>query len=332
MTQFTAHTPDAVSDMESLTALESMAKLSINTPDAYISANAKRWMELFGLTRKEAERAMESHLNNFSRKTVSDEQWALLSGTAETQDHDQESYTYHISRLLKMEKKKTSPAKQARDAQQQKYLFKLVYPLDTVEKVCEAANLGQDPQIAVDEEATSTCVIVDATARATFDEKYQTFKLTFVAIPRPAEKALSANSIAPTLGIDATLPQYRIDYTPEPTQDQYPVPYFFYGTLADGSKLAALLNLEKSPTFEHAVLRRGKLKSWGKYHALVKGAQSATVDGWIYVVQSRQHEDALRTYEGGNYEVVRCDILDCERAEMIKGLTFRFCGGRQTLR
>ena len=46
----------------------------------------------------------------------------------------------------------------------------------------------------------------------------------------------------------------------------------------------------------------------------------------MYVVQSKEHEDELRMYEGGNYEVVRCKI-EVEGGEtMVDGLTFRFCG------
>jgi hypothetical protein len=313
--------------MDLLAALESMAELSINTADAYISANTGRWMKLFNLTQEQAERAIEAHLSNLSRRTVSNEQWALLSGTPEARNHDQESYAYHISNLSKTKKKKMVPNPQ------KKYLLKLEYPLDTIEKLCEAVNLLQKPETAVDEEGTSVFAIIDATTRAAIEARFQSFDLTFVDISRrPAEKALSASSIAPTLGTDATLPQHRIDSTPEPAQDQYPVPYFFYGMLADGPKLAALLDLDKSPTFEPAVLRRGKLRAWRQYRALVDGEERDTVDGWMYVVRNREDEDALRNYEGGNYEVIRCEILVGERAEMVEGLTFRFCGDEEMLR
>jgi hypothetical protein len=156
--------------------------------------------------------------------------------------------------------------------------------------------------------------------------------LTFVEIRSPSEKALSANTLAPTMGIDVTLPQHRISHIPKPAQDEYPVPYFFYGTLAHGPKLIGLLGLDLSPVLEPAVLQRGKLKTWGgKYRALVDGDDKGRVEGWMYLVQNRQHEDALRDYEGDNYEVARCEIFGVESGKLFKGLTFRFCGGEEML-
>lgn len=50
-----------------------------------------------------------------------------------------------------------------------------------------------------------------------------------------AAKDFSADSIHPTLGKDCTMPQHRLgsDTDSLPHQSQYPVFYFFYGTLAD---------------------------------------------------------------------------------------------------
>jgi hypothetical protein len=46
---------------------------------------------------------------------------------------------------------------------------------------------------------------------------------------------------------------------------------------------------------------------------------------WICIlVESKAHEDALRTYETDKYEVVPCEIL--MREERVMGCTFRFVG------
>jgi hypothetical protein len=57
---------------------------------------------------------------------------------------------------------------------------------------------------------------------------------------------------------------------------------------------------------------------------LVDGPQNARVDGSAYRVMTRGHENALRAYEIGNYEVVRCGI-EIE-GRLVIGCTFRFVG------
>jgi hypothetical protein len=147
-----------------------------------------------------------------------------------------------------------------------------------------------------------------------------------------AEKCLSSCSLAPTLGsdIEPTLPQFRADTATQtfyPTQDQYPVLYFFYGTLADPEFLARKLDLPDCPILEPATISGGTLRIWGgKYKALVDGPTTATVSGWAYEVACKDHEDQLRFYETDQYEVVRCDIRMQSTGETVKGLTFRFTG------
>ncbi|GME61058.1 AIG2-like protein [Neofusicoccum parvum] len=113
-----------------------------------------------------------------------------------------------------------------------------------------------------------------------------------------ARKDLSPNSAHPTLGIDATLPQHRGPGR-RPHQDEYPVWYFFYGTLAEPETLARLFDAaegEQRPVLKPAVIHGGRMEMWaGKYRALVDGAER--VEGWACRVQSREHEDALLVYE-----------------------------------
>jgi hypothetical protein len=84
--------------------------------------------------------------------------------------------------------------------------------------------------------------------------------------------------------------------------------------------------LEEMPTLMPAVVRGGKIQVWGgKYRALVGAGESDEVVGSMYVVQSKAHEDELRVYEGGNYEVVRY-MVEVEGGEAVYRLTFRYCG------
>jgi gamma-glutamylcyclotransferase (GGCT)/AIG2-like uncharacterized protein YtfP len=314
-----------MADLDLLAALESMTDLGTNST-TYIDANRERWMKLFNLSATEAETAMESQLNPLSRSTISDAQWAFLSFTPATQGHDRESYAYHVSLLSQNKIKKRKTEEQNMD-KSIRYIFKLKEPFHTVEKVCSAASLTESPPTSDNGEA----VMLDFTARAALSSQYPDLEFVRVRIGKSAEKALSSFSIAPTLGVDATLPQHRIDTLSSPLQDTYPVPYFFYGTLADGEKLTSLLGLSEAPMFVPAVVRRGRLKMWGgKYRALVDGGEREELQGWMYVVQSEEHEDALRTYENGNYEVVRCEMRS-EDGGRVKGLTFRYCGRKEML-
>jgi dTDP-D-glucose 4,6-dehydratase len=125
ISQLPNHIPTPTPTMDILAALESMADLSFNSPAVYISTNIERCRKLFGFAREQAEREMEEHLNNLSRQIVSDEQWALVSGTAETENHDQESYAYYLSRLAKLKKKSPAATAKAQGGKRKQYLLKL---------------------------------------------------------------------------------------------------------------------------------------------------------------------------------------------------------------
>lgn len=139
-----------------------------------------------------------------------------------------------------------------------------------------------------------------------------------------AEKDLSEFSIAPTLGLDATIgtyPQHRPIIAPIPHQDEYLVPYFFYGTLADPEKLTDTLKLDGKPVLRNAEIWRGRLKIWGQYFALVDGSEKDFVPGFVYGVKSQKYEEVLRWYQTGKYEVIRCMIHT--EGRRVPGLTFR---------
>ena len=110
-----------------------------------------------------------------------------------------------------------------------------------------------------------------------------------------------------------------------PAQNQYPVWYFFHGTLTDPEILAQKISLLELPVLRQAAVKGGKIKMWGgKYKALVDGPSSAIVDGWAYEVSSEEGEEQLRYYETDQYEAVRCEIHMVDSGEVVKGLTFRF--------
>lgn len=80
-----------------------------------------------------------------------------------------------------------------------------------------------------------------------------------------AEKSLCNDSYAPTLSIDATLPQNRpssAQYAFKPAQGDFPVWYFFDGPLADPKKLFVILRLTHNQEYHPSTVRDGRLLSW----------------------------------------------------------------------
>ncbi|ETI24878.1 hypothetical protein G647_04248 [Cladophialophora carrionii CBS 160.54] len=102
---------------------------------------------------------------------------------------------------------------------------------------------------------TSFCELdgrAQANLLAWISEHHAGFHPTIVRLAK-ASKDLCAHSLAPTLSVDATLPQNRLPNNDTgttflPAQDQYPVWYFFYGTLGDSHVLTRHLGIERGRT------------------------------------------------------------------------------------
>jgi hypothetical protein len=223
------------------------------------------------------------------------------------------------------------------------YILKLEGPVDSAAKVRVAGNLSAIPEIYYDEgdDRTIFCK-VDGRTKMTMErwlsgQKSSSFRPLFVPVGA-AYKELSPDSLYPTLGKDTTLPQFRpqaphlLASAPSfgPTQDQYPVWYFFYGTLASVPKLVSLFSLSYDDDDDVPVLRKarvfgGEMKTWGqgKYNALVDGQQR--IEGSAYQVWTKDHEDALRKYETEAYEVVKCSV-ELDDGTVVQACTFRFIG------
>jgi hypothetical protein len=109
--------------------------------------------------------------------------------------------------------------------------------------------------------------------------------------------------------------------------------YFFYGSLADAHILSRRLSNPRLPVFRQASITGGVIKSGGgKDRALVDDPAATCIDGWAFLVRSREDEDALRLYETETYEVVRCSITMQDKPDVIvNGLVFRFTVHTQDL-
>lgn len=333
--------------MDLLTELEIMATNVVDGSDAEPELESSdvltRWQQLFCYTHTEAIHCIKQHRSNFSRERVSDEHWEMVRCDKEAEGYDREAYE-HALELGRRKKSRVSAEKLAGTSVGQvsksTYILKLEGPLDTAAKVQEAAGLETFPAIT-----TGTGDLGEARF-ATIDSKAKgaivvwlsrqriDFAPTLVKVSKSG-KELSEYSIYPTLGVDSTLPQYRADTVDAqfmPAQNQYPVWYFFYGTLAVPDILTRCLALPEEPIFTPAAVIGGVVKRWlGTYNALVDGPDTTCVDGWAYLVVMEEHEEALRCYETENYEIVRCSIVMKDTSDVVKGLTFRFVGASEHL-
>ncbi|KAI9738721.1 MAG: hypothetical protein M1834_008226 [Cirrosporium novae-zelandiae] len=214
------------------------------------------------------------------------------------------------------------------------YIVHLSGPLRTPENVRVAAGLHESPKRISGRIGESRYCYVNGLEKQAISKwlalQGSFFTPKFIRLPQKAEKNLSAISMFPTLGVDSTLPQHRAADEGtifEPAQEQYPVWYFFYGTLTNDVFLSRIIQLPKDEALVlvRAFVSGGKLGIWnGRYKGLVDAPSNALVHGYAYKVTSKEQEDYLRIYETDHYEVVRCTIFMHGRG--VQGCTFRFVG------
>lgn len=297
-----------------------------------------RWQQLFKYPRSQAWDLIERHRNDISRQRIPDELWQMVRENKEAAGYDCEAYEHELAIAgiskakpdVGQEKTVTNSPSQAHAI----YLLKLEGPLGTPEKVREATSSAELPEViqgSGDGGDAAFCRVNGNEKIAIalwLGRQKSSFNPTFVRLPGKAK--LSADSAYPTLGLELTLPQNRPvadDIVFRPMQNEFPVWYFFYGTLAEPVILTSQLSLSEDddPVLKPATILGGELKTWGgKYRALVDGTAHSQVEGSAYLVPCREHEDALRIYETEKYEVVRCEIVMGE--ERVMGCTFRFVG------
>ncbi|KAK5424087.1 hypothetical protein LTR83_007002 [Exophiala xenobiotica] len=322
------------SAMDILAELETMATNVTEEDDMISDADVQRWQKLFNLTRSDSSNAIETYRGNYSRARITDEHWDAIKSTQEAKSHNRESYEYSLTQT----RKRTNMTSASAPVERGSFIVQLTGPLDTAARIQEAAALSQIPALATGfgEDGEAQFCEIDGAAKsrllAWLAKHHGDFHPTIVRLSK-AKKDLCPHTRAPMLGrMDLALPQHRSDDTtfePAPLPDQYPVWYFFYGTLADPDVLSQHLNLETAPSYIPAHVVGGQIRTWvGKYRALVD-APGTEVYGSAFLVESRDQEDALRIYETDKYEVVRCHIT--MQTGVVCGLTFRFDGAESEL-
>ncbi|OAP58750.1 hypothetical protein AYL99_07840 [Fonsecaea erecta] len=306
----------------------------VQDKDMPSEADIERWHRLFGYSQADAVRRIEEYRSDYSRTRISDDLWATIRSRKEAEGYDREAYEYSL-------KNRQQPRGSTNSASSVSgtFIVQLTGPLDSPETIKAALGLNEAPSMATGagENGRADFCQIDGVTRAKLldwlAEHHCGFQPTIVRLAK-AKKTLCSQSIAPTLAQDATMPQNRLDdeeNSPRPLQDEYPVWYFFYGTLGDPAVLKHHLNLDTEPSLVPAHIKGAEVRLWsGKYKALVDAPSgSAKVFGSAFLVRSREEEDALRFYETDKYEVVRCRIFTEQGT--LRGLTFRFDGTPEEL-
>ena len=325
--------------MDFLTELESMATNVTATTEVTVTyADAVRWQRLFGLSLPEAVERIEQHRNDLARARVSDELWDLHSFEMEAKGYDREAYEYSftLGSCPKPGQFTTTPASSLTE-----YVVKLEGPFATAERLQQILCLASLPPILTgsgEQGSARLCTISNLVRQdlvTWLSTHHPHFRPTLVRLSK-ARKDLCSHSLAPFLGLDTTLPQSRpssADFVPQPQQDQYPVWYFFYGTLACPEELRSRLNLPFSPQYMNAFIRGGRIRSWRRqYRALVDADSDSLAYGWAFLVTTPEQESALQFYETDKYEVVRTRIYMRDYYEDgMPGLVFRFAGSEEEL-
>lgn len=211
------------------------------------------------------------------------------------------------------------------------YLLRLEHPLSTPQDVATHLQLARMPksEIGHRESGPTAFCRLDQDAVNTLDlwtaSNFPKIRWTKIRINMAHKE-----DTMPLLGRNATFPQNR----PSSLDDcsniscgrEYPIEYFFYGTLANTARLSRLWEIAalEVPPLRPATLLDGRICSWvNKYHALVD-SPGEQVEGFACLVASVEQENALRRYEGDNYEVVSARFI--VGGTEVQGRTFRFAG------
>ena len=285
---------------EEVEAMAMNATINSSQDDECSETEIATWQKLFGYSYTEADKHIQNQRNDLISTKLTDDHWDVVKSEKEAQGYSREAYDHYIAKrgfvnVSHCNPKGTPAVSPTRNNVE--YMVRLEGILATRESIQIAAGLPDLPEIidGVSEDGNDLFCTIDGNAkqriRTWLDEQGIIVKPTFIRISK-ARKDLSHNSIFPTLGLESTLPQHRLSpgraletitshsrdtssSTTSPVlQDEYPVWYFFYGTLADPDTLMRVLSLpnEEFPVLVPASICRGRLITWtGKYEAMIDG-------------------------------------------------------------
>ncbi|KAI2611377.1 uncharacterized protein GGS25DRAFT_193259 [Hypoxylon fragiforme] len=300
-----------------------------------LAADIDRWQTIFGFTPAEAEMEIRDRRSSTGCKYLGFEPWELNKDSLK--GFYKEAYEY----ALATERLPTTLRNSTYIEPKSTFLLKLEGLFSDVEVLKIIGNLDSQSAKYRDGDADGDvefCVI-DATEKRNIEKSllYHCigFQPTYIRIST-AEKNLPWICRHPTLGVDSTMPQYRLQSqteTPAPIRNECPVWYFFYGTLADKDVLTRVLQREISTAeMKPAQVRGGGLITRaGKDRATIHAdLEASPMAGSAYIVKTREEKYALRFHKTDRYAVVRCRIqLIAKELGTLEGmdrLTFLFLG------
>lgn len=319
-----------------LAELEAMARAGEQPELTYDHGTIARWSLLFHYNPSEAEQKLRDYRKDLTRQIIQDNVWEMVAAVKMAEGHDRESYAYSLTLLQQESRKRNARAEKAPDTGT--YMFKLEGPFSSPYVLRNALRLDKAPKVyegrqfqGLGARFCEVTGVMKQKIEEIAEELHPGYTPFFFRCNR-ARKELSYETKYPTLGIDSNLPQHRPDwYDPlaSPHQLEYPVMYFFYGSLLKRKIFEEVTGVE--PDYCPGRLLRGKLKRWGEYKALVDGEDGDVVMGAAVSV-TQEMEDCLRWYETERYEVVRCEMELGHEREKTLGLVFRFRGGEAELK
>jgi gamma-glutamylcyclotransferase (GGCT)/AIG2-like uncharacterized protein YtfP len=114
---------------------------------------------------------------------------------------------------------------------------------------------------------------------------------------------------------------------------EYPVYYFFYGTLRAPATLKRILDLPEEPELRTAQIVGYAECKWGDYPALINGEPGQAISGCACLVQSEEQAQKLASYETKAYKASTCWIsfADNESPSAASGKTFMYAGDERAL-
>ena len=186
--------------MDILTKLESMAINASLDPERIVSEeDTARWQRLFHLTAAEVTSQIEAHRNNLARLRISDALWAEVQHNKEAEGFDREAFEYSLAHR-QMVPRAAAPSPGLADTSGT-FLVQLAGPLDTAEKLRNAASLSSLPAIVsgTDESGAEAYFCeMDGTARSNVLAWLSTyrsgldFKPTIVRLAKAKKRSLLA--------------------------------------------------------------------------------------------------------------------------------------------
>jgi len=94
----------------------------------------------------------------------------------------------------------------------------------------------------------------------------------------------------------------------------------------DEQTLTEVLRLDSPPVLRPVSIVGFSTKMWGPFPVLIDGPPGNVVNGMVYEVQRKAHENSLAYHEKNGYRCASCSIKSGAGGEQVIGKTFVWAG------